>query len=743
MNRLVVYVTTGAALLGSPFMALTACGDGGAGATTGSGGGVAIELTAEAGQPRYALVGELVAFDGSASTGAKTYSWNFGDGDAWEAPRDSPTADHTYAEPGRYTAVLTVFDAAGQKRSDAVLISVTLPLVHEPVQSSTVSTLPERDELVVVSPDSDEVTRMAWDQAGALSVVDRTTVAAHPRTLSVWNGRILVACQDDATVELLGIGTSRSLTVAMPYGSQPFAAIGRGDEIFVSLASTGQLARVSVDESSATVTELIDGLPDARGLALLPDGRIAVTRWRSPDDEGVVNVVDPQDGSVSPWTVAFDDQLGSDTESGGVPTYLEQLLVSPNGVDAVLPSLQANYLDGGFLNGSSLTHETTVRAVISYLNVPSGQESYERRKQFDDRGFATAGVMSSRGDYLYLAMRGSRAVDRIDMLTGGQAGSILDVGYAPQGVALSHDDRFLFVDAYLSREIVAYDVSDLSSPPTPTFSAAIPSAEPLAPITLRGKQLFNDSFDTRIAKDGYIACAHCHLDGLDDRRTWDFTDRGEGLRNTISLIGRSGEAPIHWSANFDEVQDFEHDIRGAFSGTGLMSDDDFASGTVGETLGDSKAGLSDDLDALAAYVESLTTYPVSPYRMADGSLGEAAERGKLLFDDPAIGCVTCHSGPSLSDSQLITPTEPVLHDVGTLGAGSGMRLGGPLLGIDTPSLHGVWATAPYLHDGSASTLLDVLTTKNPADQHGVTSGLSAAELDDLVAYLSSLDGRVD
>ena len=66
----------------------------------------------------------------------------------------------------------------------------------------------------------------------------------------------------------------------------------------------------------------------------------------------------------------------------------------------------------------------------------------------------------------------------------------------------------------------------------------------LAPDVLRGKQLFNDSFDPRLTKDGYIACGHCHLDGLDDHRTWDFTDRGEGMRNTISLVGQAGATPI-------------------------------------------------------------------------------------------------------------------------------------------------------------------------------------------------------
>ena len=66
-----------------------------------------------------------------------------------------------------------------------------------------------------------------------------------------------------------------------------------------------------------------------------------------------------------------------------------------------------------------------------------------------------------------------------------------------------------------------------------------------------------------------------------------------------------------------------------------------------------------------------------------------------------------------------------------------------LPGIDTPALHGVWATAPYLHDGSAPTLRDELTTRNPGDRHGATTTLGAAELDDLIAYLRCLDGRLD
>ena len=68
----------------------------------------------------------------------------------------------------------------------------------------------------------------------------------------------------------------------------------------------------------------------------------------------------------------------------------------------------------------------------------------------------------------------------------------------------------------------------------------------------RGKQIFYNATDPRTNEDGYISCASCHLDGEHDGRVWDFTDRGEGLRNTTSLLGRAGTAHgrVHWTANF-------------------------------------------------------------------------------------------------------------------------------------------------------------------------------------------------
>ena len=246
---------------------------------------------------------------------------------------------------------------------------------------------------------------------------------------------------------------------------------------------------------------------------------------------------------------------------------------------------------------------------------------------------------------------------------------------------------------------------------------------------LKGKQLFYDARDTRLARESYLSCASCHNDGGHDGRVWDFTGLGEGLRNTVALNGRAGAHGFqHWSGNFDEVQDFEGQIRSLAGGTGLMTDAAFNQGTRSQPLGDKKAGVSTDLDALATYVGSLNVFARSPFRNADGSLTSDGAAGKTVFEH--LECAQCHSGANFTDSGAAT-----LRDIGTIKQPtSGHRLGLALTGIDTPTLRDVWATAPYLHDGSAATLDEAVRAHN-----GVT--VEDADLAKLVAYLKQIDGQ--
>jgi cytochrome c peroxidase len=155
-------------------------------------------------------------------------------------------------------------------------------------------------------------------------------------------------------------------------------------------------------------------------------------------------------------------------------------------------------------------------------------------------------------------------------------------------------------------------------------------------------------------------------------------------------------------------------------------------GAVKTSLGEPNKGLSHELDALAVYSNS-HHFTLSPH--AKGGLSESAERGRKLFLSEEVGCAKCHSGPLYTDSQLREPSQYLMHDVGTCGDDPTEKLGP---GFDTPTLLSVYRTAPYLHDGKAATLQDVLTTCNKSDRHGRTSHLSATEIADLVEFLQAL-----
>src|SRR5260370_22444914 len=74
---------------------------------------------------------------------------------------------------------------------------------------------------------------------------------------------------------------------------------------------------------------------------------------------------------------------------------------------------------------------------------------------------------------------------------------------------------------------------------------------------LRGKILCYSALEPMVGRR-WISCASCHPDGDADGRTW---QNPEGLRSTTALFGMAWTHPIHWSADRDEVQDFEHTIR--------------------------------------------------------------------------------------------------------------------------------------------------------------------------------------
>lgn len=184
----------------------------------------------------------------------------------------------------------------------------------------------------------------------------------------------------------------------------------------------------------------------------------------------------------------------------------------------------------------------------------------------------------------------------------------------------------------------------------------------------------------------FLACASCHLEGGDDGRVWTIDGK---RRRTPSLRGTiAGTAPYHWEGDLPDLPALLGDV--------------YERRMSGGPLDAARA------KAVARWLEALP----APRPAAVDPL--ARDRGAALFEGKAQ-CATCHAGAKRTDN--------LAHDV----HGGAMQ---------TPSLVGVAARAPFMHDGCAATLLERFTQCD-ADRHGVT-GLSQAEIGDLVTYMESL-----
>ena len=316
---------------------------------------------------------------------------------------------------------------------------------------------------------------------------------------------------------------------------------------------------------------------------------------------------------------------------------------------------------------------------------------------------------------------GSDKIFTVDVETGNVL-SRVDVEAVPRGIALATSGDGKQTHAWVLNAVAnTVSLVDVSNPAKLAALATVPLQDPTDPAIKRGRIAFNTG---AASSTGTFSCASCHPDGQPDGRTW---HNPEGLRNTQSFAGLRWTHPVHWSADRDEVQDFEHTIRGP-----LMGGSGLSKGAVDPSLHEPNRLKSDTLDALAAYTNS-HDFIISPF--AKDGLSDSAARGKSLFESAKTKCATCHTGPVFTDSAPVAISAFKMHDVGTGNDDESEKMGPR---YDTPTLLGVYRSAPYLHHGKALTLRDVLTTENKDDKHGVTSHLSETQINDLVEFLKSL-----
>lgn len=335
-------------------------------------------------------------------------------------------------------------------------------------------------------------------------------------------------------------------------------------------------------------------------------------------------------------------------------------------------------------------------------------------------------------------------------------------------------------------------------PPPPARDAGNALAGRPEAIAL-GQRLF---FDARLSADGRLACASCH------RPAQGFADglpRGVGrrvlARNTPALWNAVHERWLGWDGAADSLWSQHLQPLGAASEMAasaaqvratLAADGDLACRWQqvfgGPVPGDAESALVGTAKAIAAFVGMLVSAP-TPFdgfrdALARGDLAAAAgyplpaQRGLRLFVGTGQ-CSTCHVGPRFSHGEfgdIGVPffARPGVVDPGRHGGIAALRASAYNLlsrwsddaageaalktrhvqaeqrnfgEFKVPGLRNVALTAPYMHNGSLTTLDAVVRHYDQMDPDRVHADgeqilrplrLTAGQRADLAAFLGTL-----
>jgi mono/diheme cytochrome c family protein len=554
---------------------------------------------------------------------------------------------------------------------------------------------------------------LAWGRDGLLRVAlrdGRAVATVDPRSWTVVSRQRLpvrpvsIARADDEDTFL--VGSTDGHLVVLGAGGQVVSdlAVGRGPTQVVPLpggraavaACWDPVLRVVDARLRQVVAEHSLGFPPG-ALVHRPDGRIVVA-----------------DAFGGRLCALVPGRAGSERTCAIEATGIHALAISGDGKelllafmeqDDALPITTAN-IDAGRILSAQLgairlsdldrpQHQVPIRKLtldgpVHGAADPSGMAvSRDGTKVVIALAGAHQIVSSDRSEG---ASRGGARADDLLPLGHNQRLAVVEVGRSPLAVTLvEHRDpgELLAVAAdAMSDTLTVIRLADRArvatvalGPPRPERSAA-----------QRGEAVFRDG---RRSHDRWMSCASCHPGGHTTGLNFDtFGDSGFGApKNTPTLLGIAGTHPFTWTAKFDPLagqvhQSFATSLHGPEPEPGVVED-------------------------LVTYLESLA--PAPPRRRSEDP---AAIRGALVFTERR--CQTCHEPPLY--------TIAATRDVGLDDGSGGHRRFNP------PSLRGVAWTAPYLHDGRAATLADVLQVHLP----GKTDPLTPQDRDDLIAFLESL-----
>jgi len=544
--------------------------------------------------------------------------------------------------------------------------------------------VPERPTGLALSPD------------GALLFVTGAAAAGHVHLVDLSSGEVCgaVAC-----------GHTPMAPVLSPDGTTLYVCNRfDNDVLVVDVAAKAEVARIPVVREPVAA-------------AMTPDGKLLFVANHLPggtaDADYVAAVVSVIDAATN--TVAATIRLANGS------TGLRGLCMSPDGAYVYVTHLLGRYqlpttqLERGWMNTNALTViDARERALVNTVLL-------------DDVDLGAANpwgvACTADGALICVTHAGTHEVSVIDRaglheklakVAAGEGVSevsqtsedvpndlafLVDLrrriplaGIGPRGLAVVGST--LYAAEYFTDSLGVVDIDPAARPK----ARMIRLAPETAMSALRtGEMFFNNA---SLCFQHWQSCASCHPDVRADGLNWDLLNDGIGNpKNTKSLVLSHQTPPVMITGVRDRA---EIAVR---AGIKYIQ---FA------------VRPEEDAEAIDEYLKSLKPQP-SPH-LVDGALNPAAERGRAIFDE--AGCATCHCGALYTDMIKYN-----------LGTGKDREADWE---FDTPTLLEVWRTAPYLHDGRAATLEELLTTHNPEDRHGVTSGLSKEQISDLAEFVRSL-----
>jgi cytochrome c peroxidase len=326
--------------------------------------------------------------------------------------------------------------------------------------------------------------------------------------------------------------------------------------------------------------------------------------------------------------------------------------------------------------------------------------------------------------------------------------------------------------------------------PTAWTTIYIPAGNELTAERIAlGRKLY---FDTRLSKDGTLACATCHdvSRGFTDHRSVSEgigdhlgkrsapTTMNAAMLQTQFWDGRA--ASLEDQAKLPILNPIEMGHPDAASAVAAVNTDPAYQGLFQKAYG--RAPNYDDLGRAIASFERTLIFLNAPFdRFAGGddkALSPGAQRGLALFNGKAR-CVSCHT----INSSNPLGTDNLFHNIGVSARKQNFEaLAGQALGVlkegsstealdklaiesdmselgrflvtkkredigafKTEQLRNVGLTAPYMHDGSLKTMWDVMDHYNKGGETNAyldggiePLNLSEREIDDVVAFLFAL-----